>query len=48
MKIQPTQQITDKEGYDALLFFLKYYFEISGSSDLTDIFSGTEYMVGYW
>lgn len=44
MKIRPTQQITDKEGYDALLYFLKHYLEISGSNDLTDILSGAEYM----
>ena len=35
--------ITEKEGYDALLYMLKSYMENSGSNDLTDILSGGEY-----
>lgn len=43
MKISTTQTITDKEGYEAMLYMLKYYRELTGSNDLTDILSGGEY-----
>ena len=36
--------ITQKEGYEAMLYLLKAYWENSGSNDLTDILSGG----GYW
>jgi hypothetical protein len=35
--------ITEKEGYEAMLYMLKAYWEATGSSDLTDILSGGEY-----
>jgi hypothetical protein len=35
--------ITEKEGYDAMLYMLKTYWETTGSNDLTDILSGGEY-----
>lgn len=43
IKINETQTITDKQGYEAMLYMLKAYWENSGSSDLTDILSGGEY-----
>lgn len=38
--------ITEKEGYEAMLYLLKAYWENTGSSDLTDILSGGEYWIG--
>ncbi|WP_111672837.1 hypothetical protein [Algoriphagus litoralis] len=38
--------ITKKEGYEAMLYLLKAYWENSGSNDLTDILSGGEYWKG--
>jgi len=38
--------ITEKEGYEAMLYLLKYYWESTGSTDLTDILSGGEYWLG--
>jgi len=35
--------ITEKEGYDAMLYMLKAYFDATDSKDLTDILSGGEY-----
>lgn len=37
------EMITEKEGYDAMLYMLKAYWEATGSNDLTDILSGGEY-----
>ncbi|OEK05791.1 hypothetical protein [Roseivirga misakiensis] len=36
--------ITEREGYEAMLYMLEYYFELTGSKDLTDILSGGEYI----
>lgn len=44
MKIHSKGSISDKEGYEAMLYMLKHYWEISGSKDLTDILSGGEYI----
>jgi hypothetical protein len=44
MKIEATQNITDKEGYEAMLMMLDYYLNLTGSTDLTDILSGGEYI----
>lgn len=44
MKIKSNKKITDKEGYEAMLYMLKHYWKISGSDDLTDILSGGEYI----
>jgi hypothetical protein len=38
--------ITEKEGYDAMLYMLSAYWEASGSNDLTAILSGGEYWFG--
>jgi len=38
--------ITEKEGYEAMLYLLKAYWENTGSNDLTDILSGGEYWIG--
>lgn len=35
--------ITEKEGYEAMLYMLKSCYEATGSNDLTDILSGGEY-----
>ncbi len=37
------EMITEKEGYEAMLYTLIAYWETSGSTDLTDILSGGEY-----
>ena len=39
------EMITEKEGYDAMLYTLQAYLETSGSNDLTDILSGGEYWI---
>lgn len=36
--------ITEKQGYEAMLYMLRYYYEITGETDLTDILSGGEYI----
>lgn len=43
MQNEKTELITKKEGYEAMLYLLKAYWENSGSTDLTDILSGGEY-----
>ncbi|MDT4329327.1 hypothetical protein ACQE3E_07070 [Methylomonas sp. MED-D] len=45
MKIFSDNTITEKEGYEAMLYMLNYYWELTGSNDLTDILSGGEYVV---
>lgn len=37
------EKITEKEGYEAMLYMLKAYWDATGSNDLTDILSGGEY-----
>lgn len=37
------EMITEKEGYEAMLYMLKAYWEATESNDLTDILSGGEY-----
>ena len=44
-KIFSNDMITEKEGYEAMLYTLITYLENSGSHDLTDILSGGEYLV---
>jgi len=39
------QMITVKQGYEAMLYMLSGYYEFTGSTDLTDILSGGEYMI---
>lgn len=46
MENEKSKTITQKEGYEAMLYLLKAYFENSGSNDLTDILSGGEYWLG--
>jgi len=41
--ISSDEMITEKEGYEAMLYMLKAYWEATGSNDLTDILSGGEY-----
>jgi hypothetical protein len=35
--------ITEKQGYEAMLYMLARYWQETGSTDLTDILSGGEY-----
>ncbi len=35
--------ITEKEGYEAMLYMLKAFLDATDSNDLTDILSGGEY-----
>lgn len=46
MENEKNETITKKEGYEAMLYVLKAYWENSGSNDLTDILSGGEYWKG--
>ena len=46
MQNEQNEIITKKEGYEAMLYLLKAYWENSGSNDLTDILSGGEYWFG--
>lgn len=39
------QMITVKQGYEAMLYMLSGYYELTGSTDLTDILSEGEYMI---
>lgn len=45
IKINSDRIITEKEGYEAMLYMLQHFYEISGSNDLTDILSGGEYLI---
>jgi len=44
MKIDDQKIITDKQGYEAMLYLLMKYWKETGSTDLTDILSGGEYI----
>lgn len=45
MKIEDNgNKISEKEGYEAMIYMLKSYWELTGSNDLTDILSGGEYI----
>ena len=46
LRIQQNETLTKKEGYEAMLYAIKAYWENSGSNDLTDILSGGEYWKG--
>ena len=46
MQNEKNDLITKKEGYEAMLYCIKAYYENSGSKDLTDILSGGEYWQG--
>jgi hypothetical protein len=37
------EMITEKEGYEGMLYMLKAFLKNTGSNDLTDILSGGEY-----
>ena len=41
--ISSSEMITEKEGYEAMLYMLSAFWENSGSTDLTDILNGGEY-----
>ncbi len=42
--IKSDKFITEKEGYEAMLYMLQLYWQLTGSEDLTDILSGAEYI----
>ena len=44
MKISSEKTITEREGYEAMLYMLYNYWKLTGSNDLTDILSGGEYV----
>lgn len=44
MRISSEKTITEKQGYEAMLYMLMNYWELTGSNDLTDILSGGEYI----
>lgn len=44
MKISSNKTITEKQGYEAMLYMLKNYYTLTNSSDLTIILSGGEYI----
>ncbi len=41
--INSSEMITEKEGYEAMLYMLQTFWKETGSKDLTDILSGGEY-----
>ena len=41
--INSSVMITEKEGYEAMLYMLQAFWKETGSKDLTDILSGGEY-----
>jgi hypothetical protein len=43
--ISSSEMITEKEGYEAMLYMLQAFWKETGSSDLTDILSGGEYWI---
>lgn len=43
--IHSDELITEKEGYEAMLYMLKAFLESTGSADLTDVLSGGEYWI---
>lgn len=45
-RIFSNKKITEKEGYEAMFYMLKAFWETTGSNDLTDILSGSEYWLG--
>jgi len=46
IRLEQEEFITKKEGYEAMLYTIKAYWNTSGSKDLTDILSGGEYWLG--
>jgi hypothetical protein len=46
IRAEQSEMITKKEGYEAMLYAIRTYWENSGSTDLTDILSGGEYWKG--
>jgi len=41
--ISSDELITEKQGYEAMIYMLTAFWEQTGSNDLTDILSGAEY-----
>lgn len=55
MKIESEKKITEKEGYEAMLYMLEAYLELTDSNEITDILSGASYLApdtpgdsGFW
>ncbi|MES2731612.1 MAG: hypothetical protein V4714_07685 [Bacteroidota bacterium] len=43
-KISSDKTITEKEGYEAMLYMLEGYRELTGSNEITDILGGGSYI----
>ena len=44
MSISAGRTITEKQAYEAMLYFLAEWRQLTGENDLTDILSGAEYV----
>ena len=44
MIIQDGRSITEKQAYEAMLYFLISWYELTAETDLTNILSGGEYV----
>lgn len=43
-KISSDKTITEKEGYEAMLYMLESYWKLTDSNEITDILSGGSYL----
>jgi hypothetical protein len=43
-KINSDKTITEKEGYEAMLYMLESYWKLTDSNSITDILSGGSYL----
>ncbi|MFT4668171.1 MAG: hypothetical protein ACI9XB_005152 [Gammaproteobacteria bacterium] len=44
MKMSSDKMITEKEGYEAMLYMLEAYWKLTDSNEITDILSGGSYL----
>lgn len=44
MKIISNRTITEKEGYEAMIYMLNNFLELTGSNDLVHVLEGSEYV----
>ena len=44
-KISSDKTITEKEGYEAMLYKLESYWKLTDSNEITDILSGGSYLL---
>jgi hypothetical protein len=45
MKMSSDKMITEKEGYEAMLYMLEAYWKLTDSNEITDILSGGSYLI---